>query len=234
MTGAARPALAKSDTRCRAAFLSVRIESQPNQMESQITATQRTEPRAISVKQKAYAFERSLGIPPAEACRRAGGKVENGHATKWERSQRVQAWIGHYRSMGQTEEMLAEKRQRVEDELRLVAHSNMADFVALKPSGESIVPVLDLTRINAMTEAEQRAALAAVKTVKYTENGPTFELHGKLDAIAQLRDMYGFKSVNKTALTDPSGEKPAEIIVTDADRAKALAAFVARNTTAAS
>lgn len=33
----------------------------------------------------------------------------------------------------------------------------------------------------------------------------------RLGAIAQLRDMHGFKSVNKTALTDPTGEKPASV-----------------------
>lgn len=192
-------------------------------MESQ-TAQQSATPREIGAKLKAYAFERSLGIPPAEACRRAGGKVENGQATKWERNRRVQAWIAHYRSLGQTDEMMVAKRQRVEDELRLIAHANMADFVVIKGA----LPVLDLARIQAMPEAEQRAALAAVKTIRYTENGPTFELHGKLDALAQLRDMHGFKAVNKTALTDPTGEKPAEIMVTDADRVKALASLVAR------
>jgi len=188
-------------------------------MESQIPATQRAEPRAIGVKPRAYAFERSLGIPPAEACRRVGGKVENGQATKWERSNRVQAWISHYRSLGHTDEMLAAKRQRVEDELRLVAHANMADFVTLAPVGKdpmaptSYMPVLDLSRINAMPEGEQRAAMAAVKTIRYTENGPTFELHGKLEALAQLRDMHGFKAVQKTALTDPTGEKAATVFL---------------------
>ncbi len=33
----------------------------------------------------------------------------------------------------------------------------------------------------------------------------------RLQAINQLRDMHGFKSVNKTALTDPSGEKSASV-----------------------
>jgi hypothetical protein len=190
--------------------LSVEIESKPNQMESSV-AIERAEPRAISVKLKAYAFERSLGLPPAEACRRAGGKVENGHATKWERSGRVQAWISYYRSLGHTDEMMAAKRQRIEDELQLVAMANMDDFVKLVPASDkpdaSYLPVLDLARVNAMSERERRATMAAVKTVKYTENGPTFELHGKLDALAQLRDMHGFKAVQKTALTDPTGKR---------------------------
>jgi hypothetical protein len=168
-------------------------------------------PREIAARPKAYAFERSIGMPPAEACRRAGGKVENGQATKWEQNKRVQAWIAYYRSLGQTEEMLAAKRQRVENELLLVAMANMDNFVTLVPSGDHVLPVLDLARIQAMPEGQRRDALAAVKTIRYTENGPTFELHPKLDALAQVRDMHGFKAVTKTALTDPSGNHPASV-----------------------
>ncbi len=65
--------------------------------------------------QKAYAFERSFGVMPAEACRRAGGNVRNGQATKWERSPRVQAWIEYYRALGHTEAMLrAQIQQRLQ------------------------------------------------------------------------------------------------------------------------
>jgi hypothetical protein len=171
-----------------------------------------TPPREIGAKPKAYAFERSLGIPPAEACRRAGGKVENGLATKWENSKPVRAWIAYYRSLGYTDEMMAAKRQRIEDELQLIGTANMDDFVTLVPTGALVLPALDLTRIQALPVAERRAAMAAVKTIRYTENGPTFEFHGKLEALAQLRDMHGFKAVTKTAFTDPSGER--ELTVT--------------------
>jgi hypothetical protein len=54
-----------------------------------------------------YAYERSLGIPPEEACRRAGGRVEKGDATKWEQSKRVQAWIGYLNSIGFTADAAA-------------------------------------------------------------------------------------------------------------------------------
>jgi hypothetical protein len=162
-------------------------------------------PRDIAANRKAFAFERSLGMPPAEACRRAGGKVENGLATKWENNKRVQAWIAYYRKLGHTEEMLAAKRQRIEDELQLVGTANMDDFVTLVPAGDYVMPRLDLTRINALTAQERRAAMAAVKTIRYTENGPTFELHGKLEALAQLRDMHGFKGASKMELTGANG-----------------------------
>jgi hypothetical protein len=170
-----------------------------------LSLSERQPPRDIAEKPKAYAFERSLGIPPAEVCRRAGGNVENGQATKWENNKRVQAWIAHYRTLGQTEEMLTAKRQRLEDELQMVGTANMDDFITLVPSGSYVVPMLDLTRLQAMSEAERRATMAAVKTVRYTENGPTFEMHGKLEAIAQLRDMHGFKAPAKTELSGLNG-----------------------------
>lgn len=186
-------------------------------------------PKDIDAKRKAYAFERSLGIPPAEACRRAGGKVDNGHATKWERAPAVQKWIAYYRSLGQTEEILAAKRARIEEELQIVGFASMDDFVTLAPAGDRMLPVLDLSSIGKLPDGERRAALAAVKTVRYTENGPTFELHGKLEALAQLRDMHGFKAVTKIAPTNAAGDGPAEMIVTDSDRVKALEQLLARH-----
>jgi hypothetical protein len=87
------------------------------------------EPKAIDARRKAYAFERSLGLPQAEACRRAGGNVDNGHATKWERSKDVQAWIVYFKSLGpQDEEILAAKRERYEQALTSIAVGDGKEF----------------------------------------------------------------------------------------------------------
>jgi hypothetical protein len=67
--------------------------------------------------QKAYAFERSFGVMPAEACRRVGANIRTGVATKWERSPRVQAWINYYRELGQVDEMLKAKIEQRRAEL---------------------------------------------------------------------------------------------------------------------
>lgn len=191
-------------------------------------------PRDIAAPMKAYAFERSLGMPPAEACRRAGGKVENGQATKWENNKRVQAWLAYYRSLGCDPERLAAKRERIESELQCIGTANIADFVTLVPTGaphNHVLPALDLTRIQKMPELEQRAALAAVKSIRYTENGPTFEFHDKPGALNQLRDMHGFKAPAKTELTGKDGG-PIPLEVTDADRVRALQVLLAKQTAA--
>jgi hypothetical protein len=181
-----------------------------------------------------YAFERSCGLPPAAACRAVGGKVENGQATKWETNRGVQAWIAYYRKMGQTEEMLAAKRARIEEELQLVAMASMDEFVTLVPSGASILPVLDLTRIQTMSDGERRNAMAAVKTVRYTEHGPTFELHGKLEALNQLRDMNGFSAPKKLGLGNQQNGGPIEVMWKDIPAADQDRLLTAINTELAS
>lgn len=157
-----------------------------------------------------YSFARACGYGIWEATRRAGSNPETGQGSKWEARADVQARIAWWRTFKQTDEMLAEKRALIERELQFVGTSNMDDFIALIESpAESgrFMPVLDLSRINAMPLAERRAAMAAVKSVKYTDNGPAFELHGKLEALAQLRDMNGLKAatnvnLNKNDATD--------------------------------
>ena len=161
---------------------------------------------------EAFSFARSCGYGVREAVVRAGSNPESGVGSKWEYRSDVRPRIAWWRTFKQTDEILAEKRSLIERELQTIGLANMEDFVKLEPNGDIMLPVLDLSRVNAMTPLERRAVMAAVKTIKYTESGPTFELHGKLEALAQLRDMHGFKAVTKTALTDPSGER--ELTVT--------------------
>ena len=165
-------------------------------------------PREIAAKPKAYAFERSLGMPPAEACRRAGGKVENGQATKWERSPRVQAWIAYYRSLGCDVDMVAAKRARIEQRLELAAYANIFEFATMMPDGKDFV--IDWNKV---AQSPFGVIVSGFKFDKDTGRLTDFERDNALQALAQLRDMHGFKAVTKTALTDPSGNHPASIYV---------------------
>jgi hypothetical protein len=178
-------------------------------------------PREIAAKPKAYAFERSLGMPPAEACRRAGGKVENGQATKWERSPRVQAWIAYYRSLGCDVDMVAAKRARIEQRLELAAYGDIFDFSVMvdrvvtvqvdkETTEERIVktPMIDWDKVSA---SPYSSIISGFKFDRLTGVLTDFERDSALQALAQLRDMHGFKAVTKTSLTDPSGNHPASI-----------------------
>jgi hypothetical protein len=190
------------------------------------TEPKRQPPKDINPKAKAYAFERSLGIPPCEACRRAGGNDRNGQATKWERSRGVLAWIGYYRSLDCTEEMLAEKRRRIEDRLNLALYGDIFEFsttvdravrvkVGETDDGDPIIkeqiirsPLIDWDKVAA---SPQRAIIESFKFDKDTGQLVDFTRDSALQAGNQLRDMHGFKSVNKTALTDPTGNNPASV-----------------------
>jgi hypothetical protein len=157
-------------------------------------------PREISSKMKAYAFQRSLGRAPAEACRHAGGKVENGHATRWERSRGVQAWMGYFRSLGQTEEMLAAKRALIEERLNMAAHFNIFNFAYVdEHTGK---PVIDWAKV---ADSPYGAIIAGFKFDKDSGILTDFDRDNALQALAQLRDMHGFKAAGKLNVEN-SGE----------------------------
>jgi hypothetical protein len=98
---------------------------------------------------------------------------------------------------------------RVLIEQARLAYSNMDDFVEISEAG---LPVLNLAPLKALPDHERRALLAAVKTVKYTDNGPTFELHDKPGALRDLKKHVGGDAPSKVALTDAEGN-PAAVVV---------------------
>jgi hypothetical protein len=173
--------------------------------------SERIPPRDIPAKQKAYAFERSLGIQPAEACRRAGAKVENGLATKWEQKPGVQAWIAHYRALGQTEEMLAAKRARIEERLELASYGSIFDFVTIDPTSKN--PVVDWAKV-----AGSPYGVIVSRFKIDRENGQLvdFEREDALQALTQLRDMNGFRAARRTELTGKGGGPVTTVDLTNA------------------
>lgn len=211
-------------------------------------------PRAIGPAPKAYAFERSLGIPPAEACRRAGGKVENGQATKWEANPRVKAWVGYYRSLGNDEAMLAAKRSRIEERLALAAFGNIFDFATTtEPTAPSDWGFHDKDRFYALPPETQKFILAQLmemkglridwervlespygaiisgfKFDKDTGHLVDFERDNALQALSQLRDMHGFKAPARTEFAGPGGGAIPFADVTLADRVRALVALMSK------
>lgn len=81
-----------------------------------------------------------------------------------------------------------------------------------------VLPWPDFTRIATLAPDEQREILSAVKSVAITEQGPRFEIHSPLEAIAQLRKLTGLDAAEKVnvsggltleALVGASYTKPA-------------------------
>lgn len=122
-------------------------------------------PKVIAPQRKAYAFERSLGLSKTEACRKVGGNPDNGQATKWEANKDVQAWIAYYRQKDLSDEMLREKRIRMEETLNAIFYGDGADF-----PGEN--PAIDWThRLNAAGQIRDMLGLRAPRRTELTGRG---------------------------------------------------------------
>ena len=121
-------------------------------------------PRALAGRPKVYAYERSLGRPPEEACVRAGGKVDAGDAIKWEQNKRVQAWIAYFQSLG------------FSAEVRVVAEASRHEFFdlarlinsALRPAPQSASASQEEASFNAVWQIPRWPALYSSWTFRST------------------------------------------------------------------
>jgi phage terminase small subunit len=130
-----------------------------------VIQTESQAPKVISVQRKAYAFERSMGLSKTEACRRVGGNPDHGQATKWEANKDVQAWIAYYRQKDLSDELLREKRIRMEETLNAIFYGDGADF-----PGEN--PPIDWThRLNAAGQIRDMLGLRAPRRTELTGKG---------------------------------------------------------------
>lgn len=174
--------------------------------------------RPLKGKAEPYAFARACGYGIWESTRRASADPETGQGSKWEARVDVQARIRWWRTFGQSDEMLAEKKARLEDRLNMSAYGDLFQFAELvdelewdtetrtmKASGRKTV-MIDWAKVMA---SPLRATVSSFSFHKDTGKLTEFKRDDALQAANQLRDMHGFKSVNKTALTDPTGEKAA-------------------------
>jgi hypothetical protein len=176
-----------------------------NQSESQSVADNPDEkpfdPASLpltNADQETYAFERALGYSMREACRRAGGKPENGTGTKWESSPKVIARIKYLR--GLDDEMLREKRARIEERLNLAAFGNIFDFATIDETTKK--PIIDWSKVK---ESDLAVIINEFAFDKDTGVLTRFKRDDALAAANQLRDMHGFKAPTKVAPTDKDG-----------------------------
>jgi hypothetical protein len=155
-----------------------------------------------------YAWERSIATTPSIAAKRAGLSPRSGACSKLDRNPAVQARIAHLAKA--EEEVIAAKRRRIEERLNLTAYANAFDFVKINPETKQPEPI-------DIAELVENESLGQLVT-EWIWDHDTGELKGfrfsrgdSLAAIAQLRDMYGFKSPTKIAPTNPEGDGPAII-----------------------
>jgi hypothetical protein len=147
--------------------------------------------RLIWGKEEEYAQQRAFGYRHCEAARRAGLNDRTGIATKYERKLRVQRRIAYLRRDDQTVEMIGVKRRHIEDVLELIAFGNLFEFVDIDDAGQPSV------NWRKLAESELATTVADLKMDKDTGKVVQFTRQNALNAIAQLREMRGFKQAER-------------------------------------
>lgn len=150
-----------------------------------------------------YAQERALNTSPREAARIVHAQFgryapQTGAATWLENNAAVRARIAHLRQLD--DEMLAAKFERLERRLTLSAGCNILAFAHLDPTTRN--PVIDWEKVMASDYA-----VTINEFVFDSETGALtrFKRDDSLAAVAQLRDLYGFKSSTRHEHTGKGG-----------------------------
>jgi hypothetical protein len=147
-----------------------------------------------------FARLRAILTPKFEAAREAGfGDMRPGNVARLDRRKDVRARIAALSRMD--EEILKAKRERLEQRLNLAAYGNILQFATIdQDTGE-------ITSIDWRKVAESDVAVIVdsfsfdAKTGKLTK----FERDSALNALNQLREMYGFRAPTRNELTGKGG-----------------------------
>jgi hypothetical protein len=144
-----------------------------------------------------YAQERAYGYRPHEAARRAQLNARNGTSTKYEAKPRVQARIAFLRRDDLTTEMREEKRRRIEDRLEAAAYGDILRECATIDEKTGL-PMIDWGKVMA---SDLSIIINEFVFDKDTGALLRFKRDDALSAASQLRDMRGFKAVEKRDVT---------------------------------
>jgi hypothetical protein len=164
-----------------------------------------------NAKHEHFARLRALLVPTFHAAREAGyDHMTPGNAAKLDRRKDIRARIMALSGMDQ--EMIREKRARIEARLMAVIESDLLrDFAIIEMRDRDGKHVGELVGIDwaAVRASDSSAIVSKFKFDPKTGRLVDFERDDAMNAIAQLRDMYGFKAPTKVAPTNPEGNGPA-------------------------
>jgi hypothetical protein len=150
-------------------------------------------------REEAYAQERSLGYRPFECARRLGMNPRTGITSRYEKKSTIQSRIAYLRRSDITEELLAARRAHIEERLSAAAYGNIFEFAALDAHGN---PRIDWHKV---MNSELAVTINEFSFDADTGVLTKFKRDDALNAVAQLRDMHGFKAPIKNAVTDAKG-----------------------------
>lgn len=154
--------------------------------------------------EEAYCQQRADGFDIIEAARNLGWNVASGRASKCEARPRVQARIAWLRRQDLTDEMLRTRRAEIRRRLELSAKFNLLDFIKTDSIGKMPEGKVEIDW-QRLKESEYGLAVASLRFDR--ERGALIEFRrdDRLQAEAQLRDMFGFSAPKRLEATGKDG-----------------------------
>lgn len=151
-----------------------------------------------------FAEEYLIDFKPMAAARRAG--VDPRQAEKALQDPRVLALIKEGRL--KRSEQVEVSASNTLDNLSIVANANIMDYFEFVPSiyGPQHPPKMTL-QLQGLTERQQRA----IKSIKWTPNGPAIELFDRVAAVVQIGKFFNMWT-DGIALTSPNNGLGAALI----------------------
>lgn len=159
-------------------------------------------------KHERFARLRAILVSPQEAAKDAGiDTVYPGNVARIDRRRDVRRRIAELSA--DDEEMVREKRARIEARLNAAAYGNILQFAQIDPD----TGVMESIDWRLVRESDLAVTLESFAFDKDTGRLTRFERDNSLNAVAQLRDMLGFKAPTKIAPTNPTGDGPAKQVI---------------------
>jgi len=159
-------------------------------------------------KHERFARLRAILMSPHEAAKEAGiDTIYPGNVARIDRRKDVRRRI--IELSADDEEMIRQKRARAEARLNAAAYGNILQFARINPDTGDLESI-DWRRVQ---ESELAVTLESLSFDKDTGRLTKFERDNSLNAVAQLRDMLGFKAPTKVAPTNATGDGPATQVI---------------------
>jgi hypothetical protein len=104
------------------------------------------------------------------------------------------------------DDLIRRKRENIEASLLAVVNADVTDFAVIE-DGKIVRFDWDRIRDSGMSQMLSEIVDSSIGAI------PRLKVADKLNALAQLRDMHGFKAPTKIVPTNSDGQGPARIIV---------------------
>jgi gas vesicle protein len=154
-----------------------------------------------------FARLRAILTSKLQAAREAGFETMTAsNVARLDRHPDIRARVAALSKMD--EEIICMKRERIEARLNLAAYGNILQFAIVdQETGE--ITAIDWRKVS---DSELAVIISDLSFDPKSGKLTRFERDSALNALNQLREMHGFKAVNKVAVTDPTGKQSAALI----------------------